>query len=89
MLDSNTKIDIHTESVNRIYVKLQYLKSYEKMSDHAQLELLQKLLSVGTKFPQMFNSVKDSSNPTEEAYRAICSLIIITLSILKVSLFIV
>ncbi len=85
VLNSNEKVDIRTESVNRIYMKLQNLKQYSKLPDCAQLELLQKLLTVGNKFPSMFSSTKDSSDPTEEAYKSICTLVIILLSALKVS----
>ncbi len=58
------------------------------LPDSAQLELLQKLLTVGNKFPNMFQTTKESSDPTEESYKTICNLVIVLLSVLKVSLLI-
>ena len=33
VLNSKEQIDVHTESVNRIFMKLQHLKQYDKLPD--------------------------------------------------------
>lgn len=50
VLNSNQKLDIRSESVNRIYVKLQHLKTYKKLPNSCQHEMLEKLLQIGNKF---------------------------------------